>query len=158
MQNYSPQRSFVQRKEDVVRKWYLVDASEEILGRMATEIAQILMGKNKPAYTPHVDCGDFVVVTNARQVLTTGKKVEQKQYYSHTGYLGGLKSKTLEWMLEHKPEEVIRLAVRRMLPKSRLGRKMLTKLKVFPGEKHTMEAQQPHFEKVQFTSEETQKS
>ncbi|MEC9475929.1 MAG: 50S ribosomal protein L13 [Planctomycetota bacterium] len=153
MQNYTPQRSFVQRKEDVLRKWYHVDASEEILGRMAVKIAQILMGKDKPTYTPHVDCGDFVVVTNARQVRTSGNKVQQKLYYYHTGYLGGLKSNNLEWMLEHKPEQVIRLAVRRMLPKSRLGRKMLTKLKVFADDQHSMEAQQPHFETVKFTSE-----
>lgn len=154
MQNYSPQRSFVQRKEDVVRKWYHVDASEEILGRMAVKIARILMGKNKPTYTPHVDCGDYVVVTNAREVLTSGNKVEQKQYYYHTGYLGGLKSNNLEWMLKNKPEQVIRLAVRRMLPKSRLGRKMLSKLKVFADDNHQMEAQQAHFETVKFTSEE----
>ncbi|MGE4619886.1 MAG: 50S ribosomal protein L13 [Planctomycetota bacterium] len=153
MQNYTPQRSFVLRKEDVVRKWYLVDGSEEILGHMAVEIASILMGKNKPNYTPHVDGGDFVVVTNAAKIRTTGNKVAQKLYYYHTGYMGGLKSNTLEWMLENKPEEVIRLAVRRMLPKTRLGRKMLTKLKVFAGAEHTLTAQEPHFEKVQFTSE-----
>lgn len=157
MQKYTPQRSFVQRKEDVIRKWYHVDASEEILGRMAVEIASILMGKNKPTYTPHVDCGDFIVVTNAQKVQTTGAKVEKKLYYYHTGYLGGLKSNTLQWMLENKPEEVIRLAVRRMLPKSRLGRKMLTKLKVFAGEDHTLAAQQPHFEKIQFTAKEVKK-
>ena len=155
MQKYSPQRSFVQRKEDVVRKWYHVDASEEILCRMAVKIDRILMGKNKQTYTPHVDCGDFVVVTNARQVNTSGKKVEQKQYYYHTGYLGGLKSNNLTWMLNNKPEQVVRLAVRRMLPKSRLGRKMLTKLKVFADDQHRMEAQQPHFETVKFTSEES---
>ena len=157
MQKYTPQRSFVQRKEDVIRKWYHVDASEEILGRMAVEIASILMGKNKPTYTPHVDCGDFIVVTNAQKVQTTGAKVAKKLYYYHTGYLGGLKSNTLQWMLENKPEEVIRLAVRRMLPKSRLGRKMLTKLKVFAGEDHTLAAQQPHFEKIQFTAKEVKK-
>jgi large subunit ribosomal protein L13 len=154
MQSYSPQRSFVQRKEDVIRKWYLVDASKEILGRMAVEVASILMGKNKPTYTPHVDCGDFVVVTNARKIHTTGDKVEQKLYRYHTGYLGGLKSNNLRWMLDNKPEEVIRLAIRRMLPKTRLGRKMLSKLKVFAGEDHPLQAQQPHFEKVQFTAKE----
>ena len=154
MQSYSPQRSFVQRKEDVIRKWYHVDASEEILGRMAVEVASILMGKNKPTYTPHVDCGDFVVVTNARKIQTTGDKVEQKLYRYHTGYLGGLKSNNLRWMLDKKPEEVIRLAIRRMLPKTRLGRKMLSKLKVFAGEDHPLQAQQPHFEKVQFTAKE----
>ncbi len=152
MQYYSPQKTFIQRKEDVVRQWYHVDASEEILGHMAVKIARILMGKNKPTYTPHVDGGDFVVVTNAREIQVTGQKREKKVYRYHTGYMGGLKSNTLEWMLEKKPEEVIRLAVRRMLPKSRLGRKMLSKLKVFAGPEHTLQAQQAHFEKIQFTA------
>ncbi len=151
MQNYSPQRTFIQRKEDVVRNWYQVDASQEILGHMAVEIASILMGKNKPTYTPHVDCGDFVVVTNAREIQVTGEKRAQKLYRYHTGYMGGLKSNNLEWMLDKKPEEVIRMAVRRMLPKTRLGRKMLSKLKVFAGPEHTLDAQQAHFEQVQFT-------
>jgi large subunit ribosomal protein L13 len=152
MQKYSPQRTFNQRKEDVVRQWYHVDASEEILGHMAVEIARILMGKNKPTYTPHVDGGDFVVVTNAREIQVSGQKREKKLYYYHTGYMGGLKSNTLSWMLDKKPEEVIRLAVRRMLPKTRLGRKMLSKLKVFAGAEHSLQAQQSHFEKVEFTS------
>ncbi|MBT5737078.1 MAG: 50S ribosomal protein L13 [Planctomycetes bacterium] len=152
MQKYSPQRTFNQRKEDVVRQWYHVDASEEILGHMAVEIARILMGKNKPTYTPHVDGGDFVVVTNAREIQVSGEKREKKLYYYHTGYMGGLKSNTLSWMLDKKPEEVIRLAVRRMLPKTRLGRKMLSKLKVFAGAEHSLQAQQSHFEKVEFTS------
>ncbi|MDE0959698.1 MAG: 50S ribosomal protein L13 [Planctomycetota bacterium] len=152
MQNYSPQRTFNQRKEDVVRQWYHVDASVEILGHMAVEIARILMGKNKPTYTPHVDGGDYVVVINAREVQVSGEKREKKVYYRHSGYMGGLKSNNLAWMLEKKPEEVIRLAVRRMLPKSRLGRKMLSKLKVFPGAEHSLQAQESHFEKVEFTS------
>lgn len=152
MQKYSPQRTFNQRKEDVVRQWYHVDASEEILGHMAVEIARILMGKNKPTYTPHVDGGDFVVVTNAREVQVSGEKRDKKVYYHHTGYMGGLKSNTLGWMLDKKPEEVIRLAVRRMLPKTRLGRKMLSKLKVFAGAEHSLQAQESHFEKVEFTS------
>ncbi len=151
MQNYSPQKSFVQRKEDVVRDWYHVDASAEILGRMATGIANILMGKNKPTYTPHVDGGDYVVVTNASKVRTTGSKGEKNLYHYHTGYLGGLRSKTMGWMIENKPEEVVRLAVRRMLPKSRLGRKMLSKLKVYSGEEHDMSAQAPHFETIRIT-------
>ncbi|MGE4614530.1 MAG: 50S ribosomal protein L13 [Planctomycetota bacterium] len=152
MQYYSPQKTFIQHKEDVVRQWYHVDASEEILGHMAVKVARILMGKNKPTYTPHVDGGDFVVVTNAREIQVTGQKREKKVYRYHTGYMGGLKSNTLAWMLEKKPEEVIRLAVRRMLPKSRLGRKMLSKLKVFAGPEHTLQAQQAHFEKIQFTA------
>ena len=152
MQNYTPQKTFVQRKEDVVRGWYHVDASEEILGRMASGIANILMGKNKPTYTAHVDGGDYVVVTNAKLVLTTGAKRGKTLYHYHTGYLGGLRSNTMEWMIENKPEEVVRLAVRRMLPKSRLGRKMLSQLKVFPGAEHDMDAQAPHFEKIRITN------
>ena len=152
MQNYTPQKTFVQRKEDGVRGRYHVDASEEILGRMASGIANILMGKNKPTYTAHVDGGDYVVVTNAKLVLTTGAKRGKTLYHYHTGYLGGLRSNTMEWMIENKPEEVVRLAVRRMLPKSRLGRKMLSKLKVFPGAEHDMDAQAPHFEKIRITN------
>ncbi|MEE8143553.1 MAG: 50S ribosomal protein L13 [Planctomycetota bacterium] len=143
MHRFAIQRSFVQRKEDVVRQWFLVDAQHEILGRMATKIARILMGKNKPSYTPHVDCGDFVVVTNARKVQVTGKKREQKLYYYHTGFMGGLRSHNLDWMLEKKPEKVLQLAVRRMLPKTKLGRQMLTKLKVYPEAKHPHVAQNP---------------
>ncbi len=137
------QKTFMQRKEDVVRDWYHVDAEKEILGRMASDIAVILMGKNKPTYTPHVDCGDFVVVTNAQKVRVTGRKREKKLYYHHTGYIGGLKSRTMGQMLENKPEEVIRLAVRRMLPKNKLGRKMLRKLKVYRGPEHENGAQNP---------------
>lgn len=143
IQRYTPQRSFVQRREEVTRAWYQVDASQEILGRLATRVARILMGKNKPTYTPHVDCGDFVVVTNAEQVRVTGRKLEDKGYIYHTGYLGGLRTRSLSWMLEHRPEEVIQLAVRRMLPKSKLGRKMLSKLKVYRGSEHQNQAQQP---------------
>lgn len=149
MQNYAPQRSFVQRNEDVVRRWYHYDASQEVLGHMAVEIARILMGKNKPSYTPHVDCGDYVVVTNARDVKVSGEKIQKKLYHHYTGYIGGLRSHSLGWMLERKPEQVIRLAVRRMLPKNRLGRKMLSKLKVFGGSEHNMSAQEQYFEKVQ---------
>ena len=143
MSSFAVQKTFMQRKEDVSRDWYLVNAENEVLGRMATRIARILMGKNKPTYTPHVDGGDFVVVTNARKVQVTGRKREQKLYHHHTGYLGGLKSQTLRRMLERKPEEVIRLAVKRMLPKNRLGRKMLKKLKVSAGSEHRHDAQHP---------------
>jgi len=109
------------------------------------------MGKNKPTYTPHVDTGDFVVVTNAKQINVSGKKREQKLYRYHTGYLGGLREHNLEWMLEHKPDQVIRLAVKRMLPKTSLGRQMLRKLKVFPGAEHNLAAQEKHFEKISIT-------
>ncbi|OIF90336.1 50S ribosomal protein L13, partial [Acinetobacter baumannii] len=113
------------RKEDVVRSWWVVDAQGKTLGRLASQIARVLMGKHKPYYQPDVDCGDFVIVLNADKVVVTGKKLEQKKYYFHSNYPGGLKERTLAWMPEHKPEEVIRLAVKRMLPKNRLGHRML---------------------------------
>lgn len=131
------------RKEDVVREWWLVDAQGKVLGRLASEVAKVLMGKHKVYYQPDVDCGDFVIVVNAQKVLTTGKRLEQKKYYFHTNYPGGLKERTLSWMLQHKPEEVIRLAVRRMLPKNRLGHRMLKRLKVYRGPEHPHMAQRP---------------
>ncbi|MEM7165074.1 MAG: 50S ribosomal protein L13 [Planctomycetota bacterium] len=143
MQRYQPQKSFVQKKENVVRDWYHVDAGSETLGRMASEIARLLMGKNKPTYTSHVDCGDFVVVTNAEKVRVTGQKEEKKLYRYHTGYIGGLRTHNLEWMRANKPDQVVRLAVRRMLPKNKLGRQMLRKLKVYAGAEHQNNAQQP---------------
>jgi len=135
-------------KADSEKKWYLVDASDKILGRLATRIAMILMGKNKPMYTPFLDTGDFVVVVNAEKIKVTGKKLTDKVYYAYSGYFGGLKEKTLEQMLDRKPEEVIRLAVKRMLPKNRLGRQMLKKLKIYSGSEHPHSAQQP--EKIEF--------
>ena len=137
------QKTFSQNPADVSRQWYLVDADQEVLGRMAVRIATILMGKNKPTYTPHVDTGDFVVVTNAEKVGLSGNKRAQKLYHYHTGYIGGLRSHNLDWMLKHKPAQVIQLAVRRMLPKTKLGRKMLKKLKVYAGPEHPHEAQSP---------------
>lgn len=131
------------RPEDVVRNWWVVDAQGKVLGRLASQIAKILMGKHKPYYQPDVDCGDFVIVLNADKVVVTGKKLEQKLYQFHTNYPGGLKERTLAWMLEHKPEEVIRLAVKRMLPKNRLGHRMLKRLKVYRGSEHPHVAQQP---------------
>lgn len=131
------------RPEDVVREWYLIDAKNKTLGRLASEIAKILRGKHKPYYQPDVDCGDFVVVINAREVRVTGKKLEDKKYYFHSNYPGGLKERTLKWMLEHKPEEVLRLAVKRMLPKNRLGHRMLKRLKIYAGSEHPHKAQQP---------------
>jgi large subunit ribosomal protein L13 len=131
------------RKEDVKRDWYLVDATGKTLGRLASEIAKILMGKNKPTYTPHIDGGDFVVVVNAEKVFVTGKKLNQKIYYKHTGYFGHLKETTLKEMLEKKPEEVIRLAVRGMLPKNKLRDKRLKRLKVYAGPEHPHKSQNP---------------
>ena len=131
------------RKEDVDRKWYEVDAEDKIIGRMATEIATTLMGKKKPNYTPHVDNGDFVIVVNAEKVAFTGNKLLDKKYYRHSGYPGGLKTRTLEEMLAKKPEDVVRAAVKRMLPKGRLGRQMYSKLKVYAGPEHPHAAQSP---------------
>ena len=128
---------------EVERRWFVVDAEGKTLGRLAVPIADTLRGKNKPAYTPHVDTGDFVIVVNAEKISVTGQKLQEKKYYRHSGYPGGLKSRTLNDMLERRPEEVIRLAVRGMLPKNRLARKQLTKLKVYAGPEHPHAAQQP---------------
>ncbi|NLK63278.1 MAG: 50S ribosomal protein L13 [Fusobacteria bacterium] len=131
------------KKESVDRKWFEVDAEGQILGRMCTEIAMVLMGKKKPNYTPHVDNGDFVVVFNAEKIVVTGKKMSDKMYYRHSGFPGGLKERNLSEMLDKKPEDIILLAVKRMLPKNRLGRQMLTKLRVYTGETHPHTAQKP---------------
>jgi large subunit ribosomal protein L13 len=130
-------------EEDVERKWYVVDADGETLGRLATRIATILRGKHKPIYNPSVDTGDYVIVVNAEKIHTTGRRMDQKKYNTHTGYVGGLKEHTLREMLETRPERVIQLAVRGMLPKNALGRKMIKKLKVYAGPEHPHEAQQP---------------
>ena len=129
--------------DEIQRDWFVVDAENKVLGRLATQIAMRLRGKHKPIYTPHLDTGDFIVVINAEKVRLTGKKLDRKIYYKHTGYIGGLKSFTAREMLTRKPEEVIRLAVRRMLPKNRLGRKQLKKLKVYRGPSHPHAAQRP---------------
>ena len=136
-------KTYVANPNDRTRDWVLIDASGLTLGRLATQIAEILRGKRKPEYTPHVDTGDFVVIINAEKIAVTGNKREDKQYYRHSGYPGGLKSRTLEEQLERRPEEVIRIAVKGMLPKNRLARKQLTKLKVYAGTEHPHEAQQP---------------
>jgi large subunit ribosomal protein L13 len=125
------------------RNWLVVDASGKTLGRLATQIADTLRGKRKPEYTPHVDVGDFVIVVNAEKISVTGNKREEKRYYRHSGYPGGLRSRTLEEMLERRPEEVIRLAVKGMLPRNRLGRAQLRKLKVYAGPEHPHVAQKP---------------
>jgi large subunit ribosomal protein L13 len=125
------------------RRWYVVDAQGKILGRMASEIAKILRGKHKPIFTPNVDAGDFVIVVNARGIKLTGKKLEKKVYYRHTGYPGGIRQRTAAQMLAEKPEEVVRIAVRGMLPKNRLSKKLVTKLKVYAGPQHPHDAQKP---------------
>jgi large subunit ribosomal protein L13 len=131
------------KKEDIVRKWFIVDANGKTLGRLATVVASTLKGKTKPIYTTHVDTGDFVIVVNANKVHLTGKKLDQKTYYSHSGYPGGFKSITAGKLMRTKPEEVIKMAVQGMLPKTRLGKQMLSKLKVYAGETHPHSAQQP---------------
>ncbi len=136
-------KSYMARPLEVERKWHLVDAEGRTLGRLATEIATILRGKNKPQYTPHVDTGDFVVVVNADRVVVTGKKAEQKVYRRHSQRPGGLKEVSYEQMLERKPEEILRKAVRGMMPKNRLGRQQFRKLKIYAGPEHPHEAQNP---------------
>ena len=125
------------------RKWYIVDAQDKVLGRMATEIGRVLRGKHKPIFSPNLDAGDFVIVVNARGVKLTGKKASDKIYYRHTEYPGGIRERSAAEMLIEKPEQVIRLAVRGMLPKNRLSRKLLTKLKIYPGSEHPHMAQKP---------------
>lgn len=125
------------------RKWYVVDATDMTLGRLASEVAKVLRGKNKPIFTPHIDCGDNVIVVNAEKIKVTGKKMDQKVYYHHSDYVGGLKEATLREKLEKKPEQVIELAVKGMLPKGPLGRQMFTKLHVYAGPEHKHEAQKP---------------
>jgi len=128
---------------EVDREWHVVDADRQVLGRLAARVADVLRGKHKPSYTPHVDTGDFVVVINADKVRLTGKKLDQKLYWRYTGYSSGIKSQSAREMLEKKPEELIRAAVRGMLPKNRLNRKIITKLKVYAGPDHPHQAQQP---------------
>ena len=136
-------KSFMASPSNIERNWYLVDAEGQTLGRLCTQIAMILRGKNKPTFTPHVDTGDYVVVVNAAKVAFTGKKLDQKIYYRHSEYVGGLKETTLREMLEKKPEKVIEMAVKGMLPKGALGKQMLTKLHVYAGPEHEQQAQKP---------------
>ena len=138
-----PQKTYNAKPGEIERQWYVVDADGETLGRLATRIADTLRGKRKPVYTPHVDTGDFVVVVNCERIRVTGNKLQEKRYYRHSGYPGGLRERTLAEQLERRPEEVIRRAVRGMLPKNRLGRAQLTKLKVYRGAEHPHVAQQP---------------
>jgi len=134
---------YVVDAEKIERKWYVVDAENKTLGRLASEVAKVLKGKNKPIYTPHVDTGDFVIVVNADKIAVTGKKLDQKKYYRHSDYVGGLKETTLREMLDKKPEKVVELAVKGMLPKGPLGRQMYTKLHVYAGAEHPHAAQKP---------------
>ncbi len=136
-------KTYSARAQDIERKWYVVDATDQTLGRMASQLATVLRGKHKPIFTPHVDCGDFVIVINAEKIHVTGNRLDDKKYYRHSGYPGGLREMTLRQMLARTPERVISEAVRRMLPKSNLGRLMLKKLKVYAGPEHPHEAQQP---------------
>ncbi len=136
-------RTVSMRKEDVERKWLVVDAEGKVLGRMASQVATILRGKHKPFFTPHVDCGDFVIIVNADKVRLTGKKLLNKSYYFHSNYPGGLKTVQAGKMLEKRPVRMVELAVRRMLPKTKLGRAMFKKLKVYASPDHPHEAQQP---------------
>jgi len=136
-------RTFTGKSAEIEREWYVVDAEGQTLGRLASKIAPILRGKHKATYTPHLDCGDFVIVINADKVRVTGRKLEQKMYYRHSGYPGGLKSITLQEQLNRHPERVIESAVRGMLPKNKLGRQMFKKLKVYASPAHPHEAQKP---------------
>ena len=136
-------RTYQANAQDRERDWYVVDAQGKTLGRLATQIADVLRGKRKPTYTPHVDVGDFVVVINAEKIAVTGNKLDAKRYWRHSGYPGGIRSRTLGEMLQRQPEEVIRKAVKGMLPRNRLARKQLTKLKVYAGPEHPHQAQKP---------------
>jgi large subunit ribosomal protein L13 len=136
-------KTFVPKEKDITRRWYLVDAKEKVLGRLATQVAMRLRGKHKPIFVPHADTGDFVVVVNADKVGLTGRKWDNKTYYRHTGYIGGLKEISAKKLREKRPEDIIRFSVRGMLPKNSLGRRQLRKLKVYAGPDHPHQAQQP---------------
>lgn len=136
-------KSYMAKTDEVERKWHIIDAEDKVLGRLATEVATILSGKHKAIYTPHVDTGDFVIIVNASKVKLTGKKLSQNNYTYHTGYPGGLRQVPYKQLMEEKPEKIIELAVRGMLPKSKLGRKMIKKMKVYGGADHGHEAQKP---------------
>jgi large subunit ribosomal protein L13 len=136
-------KTFVVKQDDVQREWFLVDAEGQTLGRLASKIANILRGKHKPIFSPHNDSGDFVVVVNADKIHVTGNKMDQKMYYRHSGYIGGLKERTMREQLQRHPDEIITKAVKGMLPRNRLGRKIIKKLKVYAGPEHPHQAQQP---------------
>ena len=136
-------KTYSAKPGEITREWYLVDAEGKTLGRLATQIADTLRGKRKPVFTPHTDTGDFVIVVNAEKIHVTGNKLDQKRYYRHSGYPGGLKSRTLREQLDRRPTEVLRVAVKGMLPKNRLARQQITKLKIYAGPEHPHEPQSP---------------
>lgn len=136
-------KTFMASPATIDRKWYVVDATDKTLGRLASEVAKVLRGKNKPIFTPHIDTGDYVIIVNAEKIKVTGRKLDQKVYYNHSGYVGGMKETTLKEKLAKKPEQVIELAVKGMLPKGPLGRQMYTKLHVYAGPDHKHAAQKP---------------
>ena len=138
-----PMKTYMANPDKIERKWYVVDAEGQTLGRLAAEVAKVLRGKNKPEFTPHIDTGDNVIVINAEKIKVTGKKLDQKVYYHHSDYVGGMKETTLREMMAKKPEQVIELAVKGMLPKGPLGRTMITKLHVYAGAEHAHQAQKP---------------
>ena len=135
--------TYMAKPSEVERKWYVIDATGKTLGRLAVQIADLLRGKNKPTFTPHVDCGDFVVVTNVEKMVLTGKKLEQKYYYHHTGYIGHMKSVRYDTLMDTRPEMALELAVKGMVPDNTIGRKALTRLRVYKGAEHKHEAQKP---------------
>ena len=143
-------KSFMASPSTIERKWYVVDATGHTLGRLSSEIASILRGKNKPTFTPHIDTGDYVIVVNADKIKVTGKKMDQKIYYNHSDYVGGMKETTLKEKMAKKPEEVIRLAVKGMLPKGPLGRSMITKLHIYAGPEHNHQAQKPEVLEIKY--------
>ena len=136
-------KSFMASPATIERKWYVVDATGYTLGRLASEVAKVLRGKNKPIFTPHMDCGDYVIVVNAEKIKVTGKKLDQKIYYNHSDYVGGMRETTLREMMAKKPEKVVELAVKGMLPKGPMGRDMIKKLHVYAGSEHANQAQKP---------------
>ena len=143
-------KTFMASPATIDRKWYVVDAEGMTLGRLASEVAKVLRGKNKPIFTPHIDTGDYVIVVNAEKIKVTGKKLEQKIYYNHSDYVGGMRETTLREMMAKKPEKVIELAVKGMLPKGPLGRSMITKLHVYAGPEHEQAAQKPEVLEIKF--------
>ncbi len=136
-------KTYVAKEKDIQKNWFLVDAKDKVVGRIATQIATRLRGKHKPIFTPHTDTGDFIVVVNADKVVFTGNKWDLKKYYRYTGFMGGLKTSSAKEILEKRPEDILRFAVKRMLPKNSLGRSQLKKLKIYAGPAHPHEAQQP---------------
>ena len=143
-------KTFMASPATIERKWYVVDATDMTLGRLASEVAKVLRGKNKPIFTPHIDCGDYVIVVNASKIKVTGKKLDQKIYYNHSDYVGGMRETTLREMMAKKPEKVVELAVKGMLPKGPLGRSMMTKLHVYAGADHEQAAQKPEVLGIKF--------